>query len=1551
MIALIIKKLFKILRIAIQCLFSILVLLLILFYLPPVQSLLKNQLVKVVQNQMGITLEMEKLAITFPLNLTIRNVTAYTPEDTILIAEDITANVGFTQLFHGRLKADHVRMGGVVLDTDGLIEGIHLKGQVHQVNLQAKRWDLRKRYLLVNNLQLEKGNLHLVLADTTQKADTVVKPSFLHKIKLINGKIQETNLTLQMPLDSMSFFANIRQLDVNNANADLDHKTYKIARANLSTDHTYIALTNKKPQTDSTRIEIRNTDLELKRAYISVDSSEYKIHSLTLQSALFSYDAFRGTPQKGFDPNHIQLRRLKLDADSLRMAGKDYSAVVRTLSLRERCGFELDELTAHVRMDEEKNIFAALKAVTPHSRISFDGNMALGLLEENPQGDMAAKFLVQLGKADLMTLTAAGLPPSFHQAYPNRSLVVEGGLEGNETRIDLKRFQAILPGSFALKADGSYGMKAESLQATIEAKGEDLNFLTALSGSLPDSTLVIPSLSLRSEIRGAGSQYATHTLVQEGSGKIDLTATYNTTSEAFTAKADVDSLQVVHFLPQDSITRLKAVIEVEGKGTDLYSDRTTMEASVRIQTINLYSYFLQGIDVEASLQNRQAHATLECTDSLLLMSGEASLYMDKVQPTGEASFNIWQADLKRLGIVEETMREPFTLALDAQAGKEVTTLDIRTGDLEFSLEGKEHFSPLIDEALAFVNTLNEQLKERKPNQQELRKVLPVARMQFSAGSQNLLNHILQEQAGITFRDAGATLDASPQRGLRGIGHVYRIHTSALDIDTLRFAARQDSTDMKLLTTIINGPQNEFYTFTAQINTVIRNNNGDLILKMMDRNNEVGADFGIRGTIEEDGFQFTMFPQQPIVAFHKMQLNRGNYIKIQDDGRIRANLILQEPQGGMGIEVVSNDTASAQQDLRIKLQKINVGDVIRSFPFLPDIEGLFSGDFHIVERQKIYFTVKSELLQGKYNGMLLGDLGLNGGYTPDSTANQHLIGAQLNRNGEKVLSLGGAYQAESKELVRSTAILHGFPLTLADGFIPDQMVHLNGEAEGQISASGKLDNLQINGYLRLDSASADVPQFNTTLHFTDQQITIKENLIQFAAYPIYAAGQEPFVIDGTVDLKQMAHPVADLTLKADNYVIIDNNRRTRNTELFGRLAVSINSTLKGPLEALKVRGNMRVLGSTDLTYILKDSPITVQDRLHEQVTFVNFADSLLTDSLEGFQAYRPSSVDLLFNLTIDPAVRVRAELSPDGTNYIDLEGGGTLVLQGDPQNDISLTGRYTLNSGMIKYAFSMIPLKEFSINSGSYVQWTGNIMNPQLNITAVEALRSNVTSEGGNSRMVNFNITIVITNTLENLGITFDISAPEDMEVQNQLVGLSAEERSKRAITALATGIYMDGTANTKGFTATDALNTLLQSEINSIAGNVLSDTDFSIGVNRYSTGGDDQDITTDYSYKFAKRFWNNRIRVVIGGTISQGNDQTGNSESFIDNVSLEYNFDQAGTKSIRIYYDKDYESILEGEVIETGVGYIYRKKYYRWYEFFPWVRKKPQPFTPQTESK
>ena len=182
-----------------------------------------------------------------------------------------------------------------------------------------------------------------------------------------------------------------------------------------------------------------------------------------------------------------------------------------------------------------------------------------------------------------------------------------------------------------------------------------------------------------------------------------------------------------------------------------------------------------------------------------------------------------------------------------------------------------------------------------------------------------------------------------------------------------------------------------------------------------------------------------------------------------------------------------------------------------------------------------------------------------------------------------------------------------------------------------------------------------------------------------------------------------------------------------------------------------------------------------------------------------------------------------------------------------------------------------------------------------------------------------------------MGLEFTIDAPEDLTIHNQLQSMTKEERGKLAVTMLTTGMYLaDG--NTKNFTMNSALSAFLNSQINQISGKALQSLDVSFGVdNSFNSNGT---LHTDYSFKFAKRFWNNRLRIVIGGKLSSGADVVPQEQTFFDNVTFEYRLSPTSNKYLNLFYQRDSYDWLEGNVSRFGGGFMWRRKLKRLKDLF-----------------
>ena len=158
---------------------------------------------------------------------------------------------------------------------------------------------------------------------------------------------------------------------------------------------------------------------------------------------------------------------------------------------------------------------------------------------------------------------------------------------------------------------------------------------------------------------------------------------------------------------------------------------------------------------------------------------------------------------------------------------------------------------------------------------------------------------------------------------------------------------------------------------------------------------------------------------------------------------------------------------------------------------------------------------------------------------------------------------------------------------------------------------------------------------------------------------------------------------------------------------------------------------------------------------------------------------------------------------------------------------------------------------------------------------------------------------------------------------------------------LATGVYMKNGGKGGGLNMGAALNSVLQSQINALAGSAFEkmDASFSVGIED-RTAAETGEKQTDVSFRYSQRFFNDRVQIVIGGKVSTGANATNDVESFIDNISLEYRLDASGTRYVRVFHNKNYESILDGEITETGVGLVLRRKMDRLGELFIFKRNK-----------
>ena len=1478
------------------------VVLMILLYVPPVQNFLRKQATVYASQATGMQINVGRIDLRFPLNLLVRDVEVVQAPDTLLTLASLNVHVQAMPLFKGKIEVDDITIQRVAVNSANLIEGMQIRGVLGRFFLESHGVDLGNELAVINRAELSDTHIGLILTDTTttEKPDTASAP-VNWKVNLHALNLKNVSFSMQLPADSMRMAAHVGEATVNDVSADLKQQFYGL-------------------------------------------------RSFLLTGASVNYDTGNALPAEGFDPSHIALRDIRIGIDSVLYQGRNMNAVIREFSMNERSGLSVTSLTGRVFADSTLIRVPYFRLLTPHSEMNLTAQTYWELVNIPTTGRLTARFNALIGKQDVL-LFAGELPDAFKDAYPFRPLVVQAGTEGNLKSMQISRFKIDLPGAFSLDGGGELYNLMDSVtrSAAIDLKMRtgNLNFLTALADMKPGAPLVIPdSMLLDARLGMEGPKYDARLQLKEKEGRLNLTANLNTNTEVYSADLKIEDLQVNHFLPHDSIYELTTSLSARGRGLDFTSYRSVATVNASIDKLHYADYRISGIELSGAVKNAVATAQLTSDNALLKMKADAEYHLAHRYPDGKVELDVTSLDTEKLVGVSLGKEKVLAFQFTGEVRKERVFTHLTSGDLKLNLSARAGLEPLIRQSTHFADILMRQLDNKELNHAELRKALPTAIFSFSAGRNNPMAWYLATQK-ISYQDASVKIGCAPDWGINGKASLHALKIDTLQLDTIFLTLKQDTSRISLHGGVINGPKNPQISFKSILTGEIRDKDAELTAQYINDKGKTGLLFGVNakplygGRGKGNGIALTLIPEEPVIAFHKFRFEEHhNWIYLHNNMRVYANVDMQDNEGmGIRMQSLPSDTVSLQ-NMDVELRRIRLDELFSILPYMPDITGLLSAEAHYIQTENsLELSAEASIDELTYERQRIGDVSLGATWLPGEAGKQY-VNTYLTHEGTEIMVADGALYPtiSGKDSIVVNSTLEHFPLTIANVFVPDQVVTLSGDMDGDLHITGYTDTPLINGGLSLDSVSVYARQADARFTFDNRPIQVQNNRIVFDKFAIYTTSKNPFSIDGYVDFRDMSRPMANLKLFAENYTFL-NAKRTKESMVYGKVFVDLDATVRGPLEALMMRGNVNLLGNTDVTYVLTDSPLTVQDRLSDLVTFTSFADTTSLNK-EEVPTLSLGGLDMIMTVHIDPAVRLKADLSADRSSRVELEGGGDLSLQYTPQGDLTLTGRYTLTGGMMKYALPVIPLKEFQIQNGSYVDWTGNPMDPLLNFRATERMRASVSQEDGTSRMVNFDISIVVKNRLDNLSLAFEIDAPDDASVQNQLAGMGPDERSKQAVAMLATGIFLadSGSGGGMNLNMGAALNSVLASQINALTGN-MKNASLSFGVEDH----DDSDAggkRTDYSFRYSQRLFNDRFQIVLGGKVSTGANATNDVESFIDNISLEYRLDQSGTRYIRLFHNKNYESVFEGEITETGVGLVLRKKMDRLSELFIFKKKK-----------
>jgi len=137
--------------------------------------------------------------------------------------------------------------------------------------------------------------------------------------------------------------------------------------------------------------------------------------------------------------------------------------------------------------------------------------------------------------------------------------------------------------------------------------------------------------------------------------------------------------------------------------------------------------------------------------------------------------------------------------------------------------------------------------------------------------------------------------------------------------------------------------------------------------------------------------------------------------------------------------------------------------------------------------------------------------------------------------------------------------------------------------------------------------------------------------------------------------------------------------------------------------------------------------------------------------------------------------------------------------------------------------------------------------------------------------------------------------------------------------------------------ARQSVSKLLTEQLNKLAAGLIDGVDLTFDVTStddYTTG--EQRSRTDLTIGLSKRLLNERLTVSVGSNVELEGPRTGNqsASSVIGNLNVNYALSKDGRYALRFYRTNQYEGVVDGYIIETGLSFIISVDYNRFRELF-----------------
>ena len=1547
------RKIGKVILAGIVVVVAFILLVILLLYTPPVQQWVKGKVLPYVHSATGLDVSLDRILLEFPLTLRLEGVKVVEPlGDTLFSSDWFEVNVAFEQLSRRRVHIRHLALENGRVRYKDTLSGFAVDASIGRLALHRVRIALTRQHVRLASLELERGTFSLHLGEATSpdttRGDTPLDWSIVVNeivLKSIAGAVEGASLGV--------LHAGGEELRLSRGEVHLGEQ--RVELRSLFMDAAYC--------------DMMIPAVPLPEPYplpeVSSDTSAWQVRAGEIQVERGRFSMTPGGELAIF-PRKIAMEAIAVQIDDLYNRGMEVSADIRRGEAREQGGLSLRQLTGKVELLKERMALTQFTLNINNTRLNMEASVEAGLDDFTARTPLRLALDGTISSSDV----ALFLPDSLLVAsglWEESELITDILLDGSLACLNVRRLDA------GIAPDFSFSGKGKCLNvADMEQLSGEMDFaLSLMDVARVDSLLTaysggqwrLPPLELEGQLVMQEGKVALQAEIRPEKGRLQVDASYGLRDTTYALNLSLHQFDLDGFFPLYSPGQATASLTLSGQGIDL--EHAEAKTTFRLDTLFYRDSLYRGVSWNATLAegvlngrcrsnipdlNLQLRFQLSAhgQDYTAALTGRVNRLSERFlqHPPGEEdrAFSLgvalegsWRGDKFSLQttvsdvIIETAGREQNfgDLTLRAGADTDSTWCCVEAGDLRLALDSGEGWESWFKKGVELPREVTRQLESRDVNMDSLRAKLPDFRLAITGKRENIISRYLYYN-GLYCSQFQIDMEAPPHEEISLHAVARGVAYEEFRMDSVTIRLRQRGAALRYMAQVQNA--SEFLEDFALFLFSGRVEGNELMFRTRELDREGKSIVAIGASIHrEDDMARVILNDTLVLGYVPWKVNPENYIHLGREMVPSADIRLFS--GEKHITLLSGKDEEQYSTLEVDVQHIDLELLSKSFSFLPEMSGDFSTRIHANSRSGITLAGEVWVDDFHYAQKRVGKVGLELGYQYDKKQLHSL----LSLDEQPAIKAGGYFDAEKQGEFREVevAVLQ-IPTRLLEAFLPVDVLSMEGVLTGNLTLNGTASAPLLNGELLFRETSLRLKSLGTSFVLDNRPLQMRDNLIRLGKWGIVAPNGQRLELDGSLEMTSFTGIKTDISMKARKFQVL-KAKSDKESLVGGEAYVDVDLTARGSLDAVVVRGNIQLLDNSVINYTLRDSPLELNDRSTDLVRFVSFRDTLFGNAPRKSQVMQRTQTDMLVSLGVSPLVGINVHLSESGSSGVFIQGGGDLIFSMNDMGDVRLVGRYSPSSGTVIYSLPVMGEKKFTIQGRNYVEWTGRVASPILQIAASERVNATIRDENEHSRLVVFNSMIRIAGSLDRPEITFDLTTSGDVNIQNQLAAMSVEERSREAMNVLIYGTYTGPGVAGSSNTANNALINIVERELNNWSRRNLKGVELTFGIDTYEhTTELGHSQRTDYSYQLSKRMFNNRVNARIGGRISTDDDPTtrGMEENLVDDISIEYMFTKNPNYFLKVFRHTGYESILEGEITRTGLGIVIRKRFAHFWDIF-----------------